>query len=409
MEQPTANRMTERYVRKREAILHAAAQLFNQHGVKGATLTDVAARVGLSTNSITYYYRKKEDLVVACLLRTIDRLGTIVEQAASESDAQRRVQRFISLFFDWLARIERDEAPEMMTFRDVQVLGSPHAEVVFGAYTDLFRRVRRLLAGEGPLPADRVPLNACTHLLLTLTVTARRWCGRYDPDDYPMVADRMSDILINGLAASGTYWHATPLDERLVQASEARESAHDAFLRSATALINELGYRGASVDRISARLNVTKGSFYHHNPNKEDLISECFERTFAVTRRMQALARAGGGSGWDKLCAVARALVRYQFSAQGPLLRMSAWSELPDELREDKLRTINRLDQRFVALLAEGMQDGSIRALDQNIAAVQVSGMINAAVLLDRWVPHITADNAVELFVRPLFLGILRA
>lgn len=408
-QQATATRMTQRYVKKREAILHAAAQLFNQHGLKGATLTDVAARVGLSTNSITYYYRKKEDLVVACLLSSIDRLNKIVEQASAEPDAQRRIQRFIGLFFDWLARIERGKAPEMMTFRDVQVLGSPHTEVVFAAYTDLFRRVRCLLAGEGALPPDRVPLNACTHLLLTLTVTARRWCDRYDPDDYPFVAGQMSDILINGLAASGTYWHTTQLDDVLDQAGEEGESAHDAFLRSATALINELGYRGASVDRISARLNVTKGSFYHHNPNKEDLISECFERTFSVTRRMQALARDGAGSGWDKLSAVARALVRYQFSDHGPLLRMSAWSELPDELREDKLRTINRFDQRFVALLAEGMRDGSIRALDQGIAAAQVSGMINASVVLDRWVHHITADNAVELFVRPLFLGILRA
>ena len=74
---------------------------------------------------------------------------------------------------------------------------------------------------------------------------------------------------------------------------DADGSATEAFLRAATALVNEQGYRGASVDKISARLNVTKGSFYHHNDNKHDLISECFDRTFAVVRRALSLAEDG--------------------------------------------------------------------------------------------------------------------
>jgi AcrR family transcriptional regulator len=399
--------MTQRYVKKREAILHAAAQLFNQHGVKGATLSDVAGRVGLSTNSITYYYKKKEDLVVACLLRSIEAINDIISVAAESASAEERIRQFIRLFFLRLAKIQGDDAPELMTFRDVQVLGSPHAEVIFAAYTDMFRRVRRLLVTDAVRIDNRVSLNARSHLLLTLTVSAMTWSLRYDPEDYELVAGRMSDILIGGIAAQSAQWGHAALDDALAQAPDTGDTTQDAFLRAATALINEQGYRGASVDRISARLNVTKGSFYHHNPNKEDLISECFERTFSVTRRMQTVARAGEGSGWDKLCAVSRALVRYQFSERGPLLRMSAWSELPDDIRENKLRAINQLGQRFVGFMVDGMTDGSIRPLDQSIAAFQVSGMINAAVVLDRWVPDITAENAVELFVRPLFFGIL--
>ncbi|WP_292933345.1 TetR/AcrR family transcriptional regulator [Noviherbaspirillum sp.] len=404
-----ASRMTQRYVKKRDAILHAAAQLFNQHGVKGATLSDVAGRVGLSTNSITYYYKKKEELVVACLLGSIEIINDIIAAAAESSSPEERVRQFIRLFLARLAKIQSNQAPEMMTFREVSVLGSPHAEVIFAAYTDMFRRVRRLLATDTAHSANRVSLNARSHLLLTLTVSAMSWSSRYDPEDHELVAERMSDVLIGGLASESSRWHCTALDEELAHVSSGAETTQDAFLRAATALINEQGYRGASVDRISARLNVTKGSFYHHNPNKEDLIAACFERTFAVTRRMQMTARSASGSGWDKLSAVSRALVRYQFSEQGPLLRMSAWSELPDDIREHKLNTINQLGQRFVSFLVDGMRDGSIRPLDQSIAAYQVSGMINAAVLLDRWVPDIAAENAVDLFVRPLFLGILAA
>jgi AcrR family transcriptional regulator len=408
MVQPAnASRMTQRYVKKREAILHEAARLFNQRGVKGATLSDVAGSVGLSTNSITYYYKKKEDLVVACLLQSIDIVSDIIATAAEAPDAEQRVRSFIKLFCVRLGQIQSGQASEMMTFRDVHMLGSPHSEIIFAAYIDMFRRCRRLLVTDGIRADNRTSLNARTHLLLTLTLGAMSWSSLYAAEDFELVAGRMSDILIGGIASPSAQWRISELDAKLTLRSDKADTTQDAFLRAATALINEQGYRGASVERISARLNVTKGSFYHHNPNKEDLISACFERKFMVIRQMQMIALANPGSGWDKLCAVSRALVRYHFSEQGPLLRTSAWSELPDDVRDAKLITTAQLGQRFVSFLVDGMQDGSIRPLDQSIAASLVSGMVNAAVLLDRWVPDVNAENALDLFVRPLFTGLL--
>jgi len=313
----------------------------------------------------------------------------------------------VRLFLARLAETATGGASEMMTFRDVHVLGSPHSEVVFAAYIEMFRNCRRLLL-LGPIkPARRLSLNARTHLLLTLTLWSMSWSGRYDPEDFGIAAERMGDILIGGIRSGHSAWRLGALDTALTAPPMAGDSAQDAFLRAATALINEQGYRGASVERISARLNVTKGAFYHHNPNKEDLIAACFERKFTVIREMQRVAMASGGSGWDKLCAVSRALVRYHFSEHGPLLRTSAWSELPDDIREAKLTATAQLDQRFVSMLVEGMQDGSIRPLDQAIAGALVSGMVNAAVLLDRWVEDVNGENALELFVRPLFEGLL--
>lgn len=408
MEAPVnASRMTQRYAQKREAILHEAARLFNARGIKGATLSDVAGAVGLSTNSITYYYKKKEDLVVACLLRSIETVSGIIAAAARENSAEARVRGFVALFFARLARTASGEDGEMMTFRDVHVLGSPHAEIVFEAYIDMFRQCRRLLDAGRVKPSRRVALNARTHLLLTLTLLTMSWSARFDPEDYALAAQRMGDILIGGIGAGKAAWRITALDAALGTPPVAGDSAQDAFLRAATALINEAGYRGASVDRISARLNLTKGAFYHHNPSKEELIAACFERKFAVIREKQRIAMASSGTGWDKLCAVSRALVRYHFSEHGPLLRTSAWSELPEDMRAAKLAATAQLDQRFVSLLVEGMQDGSIRPLDQAIAGALVSGMVNAAVLLDRWVPDVNGENALELFVRPLFEGLL--
>ena len=179
-----------------------------------------------------------------------------------------------------------------------------------------------------------------------------------------------------------------------------------AYLRAATRLVNEHGYRGASVDRIAAELRLTKGSFYHHHETKEELIAACFERTFAVVRAAQSAALASPGSGLERLAMACRSLLDFQMSPQGPLLRVTAWTGLPAALRDDTRRTMGRLGERFAALVVEGMADGSLRIVDPSIAAQVVNGLVNAAAELERWVPGAHAGNAFELYATPLFGGL---
>ncbi len=403
----TEIRPTRRYVEKQEAVLAAASRLFNHKGVRGTTLSDVAQEVGLSTNSITYYYRKKEDLVVACLLRAIGEMVEMAGLAAREATPPERVRAFVARYFERLARTASGERPEMMSFREIRALPDSHAATAFDAYNDMFRGIRRLLRDGEAAPrgaAERAALGAAAHLLLSLTTGAAAWADRYEPQDYPRAADTMVDLLLNGFAAPGTRWHAP--GALALPALDMPDGTQEAFLRAATELLNEQGYRGASADRISARLNLTKGAFYHHHENKDDLISACFERMFTVIRTTQSRVEAGPGSGWDKLCAVSRALVDYQFSSRGPLLRLSIYGALPEDMRQSRMQTMARLSARFARFLVPGMQDGSIRPLDQSVGASLVNGMINAAVELRRWVEDASADNAPELFIRPLLLGL---
>ena len=88
-------RQTKRFEQKRQTILDAAARLFNQKGLKGTTLADVAQHVGLITNSVTYYYRKKEELATACLLRSIAVLEDLIAMAAEEPSPEMRVRTLL--------------------------------------------------------------------------------------------------------------------------------------------------------------------------------------------------------------------------------------------------------------------------------------------------------------------------
>jgi AcrR family transcriptional regulator len=413
---------TTRFLNKREAMLGAAARLFNERGVKGTTLADIAAAVGLVTNSVTYYYRKKETLATACFLRSIDAFNRLAAAAAQQPGAAERLHAFFGGHAQLLAAIERGEHPPLVTFGDIRALPSPQQEEVFSAYNDMFRRVRDLLKDAQTMARlSRDDFNARGHIVLSNVHWVRVWIQRHEVDQYGRVAQRVADFMLHGLrgpaaelTAGAAAWtapdlqNAWVLDAAVNGAADGENTQGEAFLRAATVLVNEQGYRGASVDKISARLNVTKGSFYHHNHNKHDLIAECFERSFTVLRRALVLAADSRGSGWERICAAAHALVRYQLGEQGPLLRFSATSALPDQAQRERVgSTMHRLTERLGGLVVDGMADRSIRPLDAAIAAQLIMTSINAAAELRRWLPGASADNVADLYVRPLLDGVL--
>jgi AcrR family transcriptional regulator len=55
--------------RTREYLLDAAAELFAEHGLHGATLADVAARAHMTTGAIYGNFRNKEELFIAVFER----------------------------------------------------------------------------------------------------------------------------------------------------------------------------------------------------------------------------------------------------------------------------------------------------------------------------------------------------
>jgi hypothetical protein len=70
-------------------------------------------------------------------------------------------------------------------------------------------------------------------------------------------------------------------------------------------------------------------------------------------------------------------------------------------------RTMNRLTTRQTGVVVDGMIDGSIRTLDQAVAGHIGTGLISGAAGLKHWVGEITEDNVAELYLRPMFTGIL--
>ena len=404
-EQASAPAVTARYAQKREAILAAAALTNNQAGVKGMTLADVAASVGLITTSVTYYFKRKEDLAAACFLDGIARIDALIGEALAEPSPQARLARFLELYLDLCRRIRLGEAPPLVAFGDIRALGEPHREGVGHAFGALFRKVRSLFEAPGFEWLSRKAATARTYVLVEQALWLSVWLPRYEVEDYPRVRDRMFDILTGGLAAPGAVWAPVALDWA-PPTCDPQARSREAFLLAATRLINRRGYRGASVEQISAELKVTKGSFYHHIEAKDELVVACFERSFEVVRKLQTAAMRLDADPWTQLASAAAQLVEHQLSDEGPLLRTSAFSALPLALRHDMIDRQNRLSERFAAMIADGIAAGALRPVDPAIAAQMLGATLNAAADLRGSAAQVTRDQVARLYAKPMLMGL---
>lgn len=403
---PRAHRsVTHKFHQRRDTIVRAAVEVLNNKGVRGMTLADVASKIDLVPTAVMYYFRKKEELAAACFHKAIEQYESMIAQAQRGRSAREALELFIRGYFEFRRQVTAGEAEQIAVYNDVRAIQDPGVGI---AYTQMFRNARSLLLKSPEISAlPRMDCNARTHLLLAQLFWSVVWVPRYYVEDYPRLAEHVLDILENGLVRANSDWQPRSLREVEPPLADGSSEARETFLRAATSLMNDQGYRGASVQKISEALNVTKGAFYHHLDTKDDLILACFERTLAIVRRAQHEGARVATNGAENLISVAAALVEYQLSGKAPLLRTSALTSVPQEIRADLVKEFDRASGRFSLVFSDGIADSSLRPVDAAIAAQMITALINAAAEVHNWAPGISQENVARVYARPLFQGLL--
>ncbi|SFJ07246.1 TetR/AcrR family transcriptional regulator [Albimonas pacifica] len=403
---------SDRWRAKRERILDAADELISSRGLKGLTFGAVGEAVGLNTTSITYYFKRKEQLAAAALDRAVQRLDDMAEAAGRAPDPRARVAAFIDLRLERERRVRAGEDRHIAILSEIRALDDPLRQQLIDRYKAMRARAAAFFA-PGPFDPAALPeapprAVACAQVLLDVTHWMRAWLHHYPTEDFERVRERMVELLADGLAAPGGAWAPRPLViDPPEQSGPSGEPGPEAFLRAATVLVNVRGYRGASVERIAAQLNVSKGSFYHHLEGKDDLVMNCFARSYERVARAQTLAMERPGDGWRRLADCVGALLAQQFAAEFPLLRITALHALPIDLRVQALRGADRMARRYAGMISDGIADGSIRPVDPMIASQCLAVMINGAWDVHAWAQALPMSRAeaIALYASVLAFG----
>jgi TetR/AcrR family transcriptional regulator len=80
----------------KEAILDAALEVFSAYGFRGTTVDQIAAKAGMSKPNLLYYFRRKQDIYVAVLERTLDDWLVPLRALDAHGDPVAEIARYIS-------------------------------------------------------------------------------------------------------------------------------------------------------------------------------------------------------------------------------------------------------------------------------------------------------------------------
>jgi len=386
---------TAQHDAKRTAILSQAARLFNSKGSRATTLRDIAETLGLTKTSLYYYVKTKEELIYQCYMATLDHhLGTLDEiELKYSSPVERASAFFLRQFDDWLAA-EQGRSPHVAALLEIAALKQPHRDEVEGRYIEMFKRLRGYIR-EGMASGElrQCEATSATRALLGSADWLFFWLNRVPQEDVKSIARDALDILARGLYAGDGPYPASeisremrePVDLQGFNREEQNRQKQEAFFKIGTWFFNKQGFNGTSLDEIAEHLNVSKGAFYYHIKNKEDLLFHCYERSLDIVEGIHTQADQTCGSGIAKAEFTCRHTFYTQNSDQGPLIRYNTITALPMERRRQVLTRTNKANNVFGRFLTEGIEDGSVRPINTFVAQQLVTGASNAAMDIKLW------------------------
>ncbi len=416
---PSPFNRTVQHDTKRLAILSQAARLFNSKGSRATTLKDIAENLGLTKTSLYYYVKTKEELIYQCYMAALGYhhgiLDTVEERHTAPAE---RISAFFLLQFDnWLAAFE-GRGPHIAALLEIASLRGNHRQDVEAQYIAMFKRLRQYLRdgiADGSLRA--LEPTATTRALLGSIDWAFSWLHKIPPEQLSSTASTAVDILAHGLYGGKGEYTPSTLDMEVsgnrppegFNREQQNRLKQDAFYKTGTWLFNKKGFDGTSLDEIAEQLQVSKGAFYYHIRNKEDLLFNCYSRSIDLVENIHAQAARSQGTGLEKVEQTCRRIFYLQNTSEGPLIRYNSITALPMARRREILKRTDAANECFGDFLRAGMEDGSVRRTDPFIAQNLIAGAVNASMELNLWRKLDNIDAAAidyfDIFVNGLLPG----
>jgi AcrR family transcriptional regulator len=193
------HRSERKAMKKRRAILQAAATTFRKRGFAATGMREIAEAADLSPANLYYYFGSKQELLFFCQDHSLDRMlaACRAEQRRRNPPAE-KLRRVISEHL----KCTLDELDGAAAHLEVDALPASMRNRVVGKRDRYERAIRRIIA-EGIRKRAFIPVDAA--LVSRAILGALNWTARWYRPDGPVppqvVADTYASYLVRGLKA----------------------------------------------------------------------------------------------------------------------------------------------------------------------------------------------------------------
>ena len=372
---------------KFQSILSEAAQLFNWQGSRATTLADIAGSMKLTKTCVYYYVKTKEDLIYQCYVASCEMWLARAQQAAAlpGTGLDKIVEMVRAHFYQYIDTLN-GQASHFALLTEVSTLQQAHANDIGRRWADIFALCQLMVEQgieEGVI--ERQDPAIITSGVFSVLQWFPVWLNRAHAVNPEPIIDGVMDLLVNGLSAQPHKFGAIEFPKLNSLATDSfdrdqqNRAKREAFYRMGSIYFNLKGYKGTSLDEIASSLAVTKGAFYYHIKNKEELLFQCFNRTLAVEGMLLAEADDCGENGLHKVELSLRYLFNVQFTGEGPLIRYRSLPSLDEDHRKAILKANRKNSAMLGTHIRQGFADHTLRKIDPEIAQHVLSGAVEAS------------------------------
>ena len=129
----------KQFTAKRRAVIHAAGQAFRRRGYHNASMTEIAANLGLTKAALYYYVRNKEEVLYECHLMAYDAMDDILKSKTHGVTALDKLEVLYVKFVTMLTT----SGVSLLT--DVNSLGDENKADVLSRRGKIERKIIRLV------------------------------------------------------------------------------------------------------------------------------------------------------------------------------------------------------------------------------------------------------------------------
>ena len=91
----------EREDQTRQNIIRAAAEVYRERGYERAGMADIAKSVGMTAPALYWYFKSKEEILIAFLEHTIRDLIDHVRSRIASAEPEARLREFMAAYVSW--------------------------------------------------------------------------------------------------------------------------------------------------------------------------------------------------------------------------------------------------------------------------------------------------------------------
>lgn len=351
---------------KRDQIVAEAINQLNERGVSFLSLNSVAVSIGLSRNTLYYYFSNKEDLIYSCYRLAAEASAEDLKSViALEKSAPLRVRRFI---IENLGR-------ESVAIGDLTQLSSTHRSTIQQLQTQNESLLQNIISqGVEQGSFRKVDPVVAAQMLMSFIAwhqLSGRWFNTPKSDSKrDGTAEKVSDMMLFGICREPSFRFRHKANYQILQAptfnafdpTSLNDEKRRQLIGRASQLFNRRGIDAVSLEDIARHIGASKGAVYHYFKDKPSLIRACYESAFEQYDYIISAAINESETELDALLSVNHLNCQAQHSMFPPLILQPGEAVFYDNYH----REVNRLAEKIHTLRRNCFRQGVLRDISED-------------------------------------------